>query len=474
MVQYSGGIYSKGMVQYTAGMVQYSEGMGHYNEDTIQYSIMFLSLKPKYFTIFFWFVVIMSVIMFFNFELPDTLSETKIPAYLCNSSQLSLDMITPLEDKRTFIISSYYEKRYDNKHMVRVLSIVHFREVQELYCWFCCQTNPFVIISKARLEKHAHRFDFSYVVTDLLCKVPLDCHAKYLSIHPSISGDVSKLPLFKIQNQHKEELTANFTVCISTMYGNFNNVLQFIQTMEMYQILGAQRVIIYLNSCSPLMEKVMQYYAKRGLLEVMSWPIERYLRPSKSWHYYKDPKDIGYYGQMATLNDCIYRNMYQSRYVILCDIDEIILPFKHLTWDSMMEELQQENPNAGVFLFFEYTFPQTFSTNGNFLGTLSWKDVPGFNILEYVHMEPDRLLVSNNRKLIIDPRKVVQTSVHKPLKTIGSVRKVPEQIAIVHHCRAPKQPQLQKTLLIEDKTIWKFNGSLITNVNKVLREIPLL
>ncbi|KAM9324224.1 beta-1,4-galactosyltransferase galt-1-like [Gastrophryne carolinensis] len=393
---------------------------------------------------------------------------------VCYDKRLTNDTITPLEDKRTFIISPYYDHRLTGKRMVRVLSIIHHQEVKKLYCWFCCRTKNNVHISQALIDMHSDRFDFPYVTADLLCTEPPDCNADFLSVHPSMNGNILLLPHFQILNRDTGKFTANFTICISTMFGNFNNVLQFIQTMEMYRILGAQRVMIYLNSCSPLMEKVMQYYIRQGMLEIIPWPIERYLRPAKAWHYSIDPKDIGYYGQLPTLNDCIYRNMYRSRYVLLNDIDEIILPFNHQTWDSMMENLERQNPDAGIFLFENHIFPQTVSVNGNFTETSSWKDVPGSNILQYVHREPDRADYFNARKMIINPRKVIQTSVHCTLKNLGREVQVPLQTALVYHCRGPLQKNLTPASLIEDKTVWKFNSSLIANVNKILKAVPLL
>ncbi|XP_066438125.1 beta-1,4-galactosyltransferase galt-1-like [Eleutherodactylus coqui] len=390
----------------------------------------------------------------------------------CSDDKLSTNTITALEDNRTFIISPYYDNRDNNKPMVRILSIIHHQEVKELYCYFCCSTNT-VKISKALIDMHTDRFDFPYVTTDLLCEEPPDCQAEYLSVHTSPSRKITQSPLFQIQNRDWKPFSANFTVCISTMFGNYSNVLQFIQTMEMYQILGAQRVMIYLNSCSPQIEKVMQYYIAKGILEVVSWPIQHYLRPGKMWHHKFDPKDIGYYGQLTTLNDCIYRNMYRTRFVLLNDIDEIILPFLHMSWDTMMESLQQQNPEVGIFLFENHIFPQTVPIDGNFSDISSWKDILGYNILEYVHREPDQSDYFNARKMIVDPRKVIQTSVHSILKGYGDHLEVTLKTALVYHCRGPLQKNLPKTSLLEDKTIWKHNASLIRNVNRILGEISL-
>ncbi|XP_040261538.1 uncharacterized protein LOC120977603 [Bufo bufo] len=408
---------------------------------------------------------------FLKSKLPITAAvKKKIENAPCNG-KLSTNTITALDDNRTFIISPYYDDRDDHRSMVRILSIIHHEEVKELYCYFCCPTNKSVQISKASIDMHSDRFDFPYVTTDLLCEMPPDCPAEYLSVHTSPTRKMYQLPLFRIQNQDVKPFSAEFTVCISTMFGNYSNVLQFIQTMEMYQILGAQRVMIYLNSCSPQMKKAMQYYIARGILEVVDWPIQRYLRPGTSWRHSVDPKDIGYYGQLATLNDCIYRNMYRTRFVLLNDIDEIILPFSHMTWDAMMKSLQQQNPNVGIFLFENHIFPQTVPIDVHFSDIASWKDVPGYNILQYVYREPDRPDYFNARKMIVDPRKVIQTSVHSILKRYGDYRRVSVETALVYHCRGPLQKKLPKTSLIEDKTIWKHNASLIRNVNKVLGEI---
>ncbi|XP_077140423.1 uncharacterized protein LOC143805244 isoform X2 [Ranitomeya variabilis] len=400
---------------------------------------------------------------------PSVENSAKCP---CCDTSLSTDTITALEDNRTFIISPYYDNR-DNKSMVRILSIIHHQEVKELYCYFCCSKDKSVKVSRALIDMHSDRFGFPYVTTDLLCEEPPGCHPQYLSVHTTPSEEMTQLPLFQIQNRDKKPFSANFTVCISTMFGNYSNVLQFIQTMEMYLILGAQRVMIYFNHCSPQIKKAMQYYIARGILEVVDWPIERYLRPGKAWHYSVDPKDIGYYGQLATLNDCIYRNMYRTRFVLLNDVDEIILPFSHMSWDTMMKSLQQQKPNVGIFLFENHIFPQTASINVSFSNISSWKGIPGHNILQYVQREPDRPNYFNARKMIADPRKVIQTSVHSILKGYGGHVEVSLETALVYHCRGPLQKDLPKTSLIEDKTIWKHNASLIRNVNKVLSEIFL-
>ncbi|XP_077163276.1 uncharacterized protein LOC143822230 isoform X2 [Paroedura picta] len=376
--------------------------------------------------------------------------------------------ITPLKDNRTFIVAPYLDNRKDK--MTRVISIVHHKEVENLYCWFCRSANGEIYVSKAEIDVHSDRFDFPYGTTDLKCLEPEDWEPRYVSIHESSEGDIDQLPLFEIRNRDPEGSPVAFTVCISTMFGEYNNVLQFVQSMEMYKILGVDRVVIYKNSCSPLMEKVLDYYIAEGIVEIIPWPIDSYLTVSSYWHYSMDPKDIGYYGQITALNDCIYRNMYRSKYLLLNDADEIILPGKYPDWKTMMQDLQEQHPQAGVFLFENHIFPKTVFTPTNMFNISSWSTVPGVNILNHVLREPDRKNVFNPRKMIIDPKKVVQTSVHSVLHTYGDTIKVSMDVAFVYHCRVPLQAALPRESLIRDTTIWRYNESLIGNVNKVLQQ----
>ena len=103
----------------------------------------------------------------------------------------------------------------------------------------------------------------------------------------------------------------------------------------------------------------------------------------------------------------------------------------------------------------------------------SWNAVPGINILQHVHREPDRKEIFNPKKMIVDPRKVIQTSVHSVLHAYGTSVNVPTDVALVYHCRVPLQSNLPRESLIRDTTLWRYNSSLIMNVNKVLYQTVL-
>ncbi|XP_007423247.1 glycosyltransferase family 92 protein F13G3.3-like [Python bivittatus] len=242
----------------------------------------------------------------------------------------------------------------------------------------------------------------------------------------------------------------------------------------MYKILGAQKVTIYKNSCSPLMEKVLDYYISEGTVEIIPWPIHLYLKVSSYWHHSMGGKDIGYYGQIAALKDCIYRNMYRSKYVVLIDADEVILPIKDADWKSLMQRMEKGNPRAGVFLFENQVFRNNVFSRTPFNFSL-WSMVPGVNMFEHIHKEPNRTEGFNNRKMIVDPRKVIQTSVHSVLKMHGETSiQVSSQLAINFHCRTPEHKDLPENALVQDSIFWRYNKTLTAKVNNALLKSSIL
>ncbi|XP_034432941.1 glycosyltransferase family 92 protein F13G3.3-like [Hippoglossus hippoglossus] len=239
------------------------------------------------------------------------------------------------------------------------------------------------------------------------------------------------------------------------------------------RLLGVGRVVIYNTSCGPELERLLQIYSQDGFLEIVPWPIHQHLNPSKGWLFSEHGGDVHYFGQLATLNECIYRSMERSRYILLNDIDEIIMPYQHDNLMSMMNMLQEQHPNAGVFIIENHFFPKK-PFEGDKPGPLpQWRGVPGFNIMEHIYREePDRTKYLPN-KLIVKPRAVEQTSVHEVLKQFNETFKVPMEVCRIINCRMI-YTKSQLELLHVDTRLWDFSDDLLTSVMKMLRRAGLL
>ncbi|XP_034162234.1 uncharacterized protein LOC113533274 [Pangasianodon hypophthalmus] len=394
-----------------------------------------------------------------------TLSSIRISLDIHNTT-ISMKSVIPIKNSSHFAVSAFIDHRINKA--IRVISIIKRNSMQPLYCVYC-NNGKACRFTKARIEIHSDHFDFPFGASDVLCQGKHTQNATHVAISPEIS-DINYLDFLPVKNRvNNESLKYNFTICISSLFGDYNNVLQFAQSMEMYKLLGVQRVVIYNTSCGSDLDKLLQHYEKEGILEIVPWPIDQFLNPSAGWHAKLHKGELQYYGQLVTLNECIYRHMYQSKYVLLNDIDEIIMPYKYANLAFLMEDLQQEHRYVTVFIIENHIFPKTqFEESGKFRRP-EWKNIPGLNIMEHIYREPDRKNIFNPTKMIINPRNMMQTSVHSSLQHIGKVYRVPPDVCRIIHVRTPLQGSLTKEQLIVDTRVWDFAQELITNVNRALK-----
>ncbi|CAK6981465.1 uncharacterized protein LOC128359973 [Scomber scombrus] len=400
---------------------------------------------------------------------------------ICAKKNVSLEekvAFMAVNGKKTLLLAAYMEHR--NERQVRVISIVLRSEDQNYHCSICC--NERLYISKGFSDIHSDHFDFSYGTADIMCRLPVDCETpSHIAVtNNAPSSDLHKPVYLEIKNQKAESvaLPYDFTVCISTMF-NFTNVLQLVQSLEMMQLLRVNRVVIYKSDCSPETQRVLDYYTKKGLVEVIPWTISKHLKPSRGWQPARYPGDIQYYGQIPALNDCLYRYMYQSRYVSLQDIDELILPQSVDSWSDLLPQLEKKYGEDGCYIFQNNVFPYTITvplpaSQKQPIESPGWKNVPGVNILAHLHQRPlTRENQNGNYKVIVNPRAVFQTTVHGLLKTERGCAWVDRNIARMYHTRAGT-PEMKPEQLVYDGRLLKYSDRLISAVNTVLKETKFL
>ena len=119
--------------------------------------------------------------------------------------------------------------------------------------------------------------------------------------------------------------------------------------IELNTLLGAERFTIYNYSSEYNVQKVLEHYSARGLVDVIQWNMPLVV---DTWPHRTKP-DIHYFGQLPALQDCLYRNKKESEFIVNVDLDEFIIPRdKKLTWAEMMSALPSHHQS--------YTFQNTF------------------------------------------------------------------------------------------------------------------
>uniref|UniRef100_A0A8C4ENU6 Glycosyltransferase family 92 protein n=1 Tax=Dicentrarchus labrax TaxID=13489 RepID=A0A8C4ENU6_DICLA len=344
------------------------------------------------------------------------------------------------------------------KDKYSILPLIPSSETVAYRCLLCCHDQLY--ISEGVSNIHADHFGFAYGTSTVQ-----KCDCQNVSV-VLFCGHLDKpdKEFLTVNNQKaiNDSFPYNFTVCLSTMF-DFTNVLQLVQGLEMLQLLGVNRVVIYKTSNSPEIKHVLDYYTQKGLVEVIPWSMSRFLNVSQGWLPEHGPGDLHYFGQIPALSDFIYRYMYQSRYVALQDIDELILPH----WSELLPLLEKKYVSDKCYMFENNVFPNTITLPPPTSETLppqsrccpGWQNVSGVNILAHLYQEPIiKETHYSNFKIIVNPRAVFIPTVHGLLDSLHGCSWVDRNIARMYHTRKGVCPlsseqmfQGMKHVLVRDK-----------------------
>ncbi|GFR65285.1 UDP-galactose:beta-D-galactoside beta-1,4-galactosyltransferase [Elysia marginata] len=284
-----------------------------------------------------------------------------------------------------------------------------------------------------------------------------------------------------------KESEVEFTVCIPSMFNNFDNAAQLVETLEMSRLLGAGRVVLYNTSIAPNVEAVLsmyirQYQLGRDSLEVKvhPWQLPTFMENGVK-KTFKEKEIIHYYGQLAAVDHCLNRYRQVSRYIVFSDLDEVIIPVHHATWSQLIAERQEKTTN-GFLAYLLNIFRGKFA-GFMFQSTLFNRDRPspasGFetdalhydsNILGYTSRDDYFFPPRRRSKLIVDPKKVDVMGTHRIWQGSGLTDNVPVHDGFVAHYRMPLyycQSQVQDSSVAE-----RFGVKLAERLKHVWSRLP--
>ena len=89
--------------------------------------------------------------------------------------------------------------------------------------------------------------------------------------------------------------------------------------LEVNHILGVDLMVLYNHTSSDNLYPYIQSFQRDRLLDFYNW-----------YHPLVERKDSSHFhGNLVLRNDCLCRYMYRSDYIIMTDIDELIVPSRH-------------------------------------------------------------------------------------------------------------------------------------------------
>jgi len=278
-----------------------------------------------------------------------------------------------------------------------------------------------------------------------------------------------------------------FAVCVKGLdFPEDDLSIRLTEWLEVLGSLGADKIFLYNLEVHPNITKVLDYYSKKGLVDVtpISLPGYQPNLPVLQHMYLKSKLNNKRQNELIPYNDCLYRNLYRYEYIALLDIDEVITPIKHNNWADMMEEVIQTSLKVKNETRASWNFRNVY-----FMDEMldahehnHFKDIPEYlHIMQHVYRSANYTKPGQYVKCFHNPAKALILHNHFPLGCLGGVcTSYPVDTGLGHlqHYRQDCVNTLKKSCAndfksnsVKDTTIWKVKDAVIQRTNEALQKM---
>ena len=238
-----------------------------------------------------------------------------------------------------------------------------------------------------------------------------------------------------------------YGICIPPLFGNIS-VFSLIEFLELSQVFGASHFTFYDFETSENVRKVINYYADKGLAQLLSWKLPPYI----------SQQDVHYHGQIFAMQECLFRRMNDLKFVAFNDLDEFIVPLQYENMISLLRSIHRDEHCGHCF------------KSAKFLRSRSEVDTPWpmtQSVFNRLRKEDE-----THPKCVVDPQSVFEQGVHLIMSPLGdsfNVNDVEWDVGRIFHYREGLE-LCNATELEVDKTMKRYGGALKEKIENI-REI---
>ncbi|XP_069187451.1 uncharacterized protein [Procambarus clarkii] len=289
-----------------------------------------------------------------------------------------------------------------------------------------------------------------------------------------------------INNQPQDGQKKDFAVCVKGLDFSYVDLsVRIVEWLEVLFSLGADKVFFYNLGIHPNISKILNYYEHIGRVDVkkLTLPGEQPNVRGLLHMYLKHKTLHQWQNELIPFNDCIYRNIYRYKFVLLLDIDEVIMPKTAEDWESLMEQVA-----PGAMTTNNYTHASYCARNVYFLDSMQDAHGHVHNIPPYLHMMQHIYRAANYTppghyvKCLHDPEKIVTIHNHYPFSCFAycNSKNMPEKHVHLQHYRKECAGELGslciyfKNHTILDDRVLRYTEVLTKNINNTLYQLGFL
>ena len=282
-------------------------------------------------------------------------------------------------------------------------------------------------------------------------------------------------PRFNFESivNHDEILNHNFkynySVCVTPFNFNYRDIHQLVEIIEVNRLFGADHFVFYNYDSSPDIQPYLKYYIEKGIVDVLPWniPVKVNVWPPESGH----SVEIHYFAQLVALNDCVYRSMSNSKYAVLTDVDEIIVPQFDTSWDKMLARVEHSD-DIGAWMFQNSFFRMDWPDE-----ELADPEAKEYQLrtLRKLKREAEIFPPYSRSKLILRPQLITMTGIHFVYKHLPGVKtfNVEPHDGLLHHYRKGFDGTNKFEVKVDAKIMNQYRSPIIARVKRVFDTVGL-
>ena len=257
----------------------------------------------------------------------------------------------------------------------------------------------------------------------------------------------------KVEDIQIRKKEYKFVVCIhGPLRGLYPSVYRFVEHVEVYTMFGADRYVLYNASINPALKPYVDYYVGTDKMEVHKWQI-----PNQHTHNG---------GQIALINECLYRYMFKTKYLAFVDIDEFIIPRQNMTWEAMLGRSKCFNHAEAQFR--NVFFHRELANDSRFMKNDTLKSLGDMVTLSKTLREKDIRKCGYKSKVITRPELIWLGTVHFVAKAMEPGCCFETHLGLLHHYRRLHVNKEKPITLEPDYTMFKYQEKIVQSMQKVL------
>ncbi|XP_017472847.1 PREDICTED: uncharacterized protein LOC108363849 [Rhagoletis zephyria] len=397
-----------------------------------------------------------------------------------------------------YLYGAYYDNRprvqsWEGVVLVRILAMVNafnFKSVDypPSYCqlWFTEQSAPVIVpVREYRDNWYANwgQGPEYYNPIFVECAMPQEVRDLVPHTVSLVSSECARatnnLRVIYDPPPEGNRTQRGFAVCSTALYNPYReNSVRLVEWLELLRILGADHVMLPTFGLHPNATKVLRYYEREGFVSAPGISLVRGEPALPHFTYAAIKMSLTNHrtNEIIPLNDCLYRNMYKHEYIVVLDIDEVIMPLgEHHSWADLVRyakaHIRYDDCEGLTSLCFRNVYFPAYPKRKPYSD-----EVPTYMyMMQHVARVAEHLEPFMATKCFHDANSVTGLHNHYSMHWTGGcgMQTVNETAGQMQHYREPDIPETLDNPVI-DAAIWRYREPLVRRTKAVLRKLGLL